>query len=114
MRSAVRKCRQLERELMKQQKALNVEFEKWRDSRTELDLLRYKRGMLALVQRLGVAPVSACPPSEMETKEIIERLKEFHDNFNTPGTYTDIEKWRLRWALVEGWRRYQRGESRCE
>lgn len=99
---------------MAQQKAIIAEFEKWRDSRTEGELLRYRRGMLALVQKLGFAPVSSVPPSKMDTKEIIERLKEFEDSFNAPGKYTDAEQWRLRWALVGGWRRYQRGESICE
>jgi len=111
MRSAVTKCRQLERKFTAQQKAINAEFDKWRDSHTELELLRFRRGMLALVQKLGFAPVSPVPLSEMETKELMERLREFEDNFKAPGKYSDTERWRLRWALLDGWRRYQRGES---
>lgn len=114
MRSGITKCRQLERKLIKQQKVIDAEFKKWSDAHTEGELQNYRRGMLALVQKLGFAPVSPVPPFQMQIKEVMERLKEVEESLNTPGNFTDAERWQLRFAAVEGWRRYRRGESICK
>jgi hypothetical protein len=99
---------------MAQHKATNDEFQKWARSLPVRESLDYWRGMLALVQKLGLAPASPVSALEMEPKELLERLEEAEANFRTPGKYTDVEQWRLWWAQLEGWRRYQRGESVCE
>lgn len=113
MRSGITKCRQLERKLIKQQKGIDAEFEKWSNAHTEGELLNYRRGMLALVQQLGFASESSISPFQMQAKEVMERLKDMEESFKTPGKFTDAERWQLRFAAVEGWRRYRRGESIC-